>query len=284
MRCAVLLLFLSTAAVAEDHFPTDLAAFNGVKDLLTTYNGKDRIYPALDKLIAGGDARAVEHLARYLVHTITVEDTTRVATRKVERQGGEAQDDIETIDKRVGEIAPRLDAGDRSVEPEFKKLMERRKRAARVAEQAGRKVEGLRRTLFFLIDMRTKIATGLAKLLHGLEGEQLTGALAQLHKTFDVAEPRQAKFLVEILRESRLPDVAGDLIAVIDHPKVEPEVRMSAVVALGRIRTVQAYAALVRIAEHDETTRAQILHALGMAARRRFEDLKQAKAWVDAQG
>lgn len=284
MRCAVLLLFLTTAVVAEDRFDADLAAFNEVKGLLTTFKGRDRIYAAVDRLVEDGDPRAVEPLARYLVEALEVEDATRAALKKVQQQGAEAREKIEGIDERVGVIGPKLEAGDRSVEPEFEQLMEKRRRAERVADQVFTKSSGQRRTIAFLIDMRPKIATALGKLLSGLEGERLTRALAQLRAILDAGEPRLAALLVEILRESRQSAAAGGLVAVIDHPKVDPRVRVAAVVALGRIRTAQAYAALVRIAEHDETTRPQILHALGMAAGRRFESLEQAKTWVGEQG
>jgi HEAT repeat protein len=284
MRCAVLLLFLSAAAVAEDRFAADLEAFNEVKGLLTTFKGKDRIYAALDRLVEGGDPRAVEPLARYVVEALAVEDATRAALRKVQKQGGEAKDKMDAIDDRVGEIAPRIEAGDPSAKREFENLMERRKRAAREADQVSRKSGGLRRTIGFLFDLRPKVAAGLGKMLGGLEGEQLTKARAKLREVLDIADARRAALLVEILHASRQAAVASDLVAVIDHPKVEPHVRVAAVIALGRIRTAEAYAALVRIAESDETTRAQILHALGMAAGRRFEDLKQAKAWVGEQG
>ncbi len=279
MRCCCLLLVFAAVVFSEGLEPGDLEAFQTARRLLRAPGAAATVNPAIDKLIASGDARAVRPLAVMMIESFGHQADIRAEVKKIRAEGSKAREEMETLDSELVFLRRKQKAGDTSVVPDIRKREDKSKNQERRFKKAEADSSQLVRNAVFLVSVRDRIGSGLARILRTLKSKATQKALGGLRELFDVAEEPQALLLVRILRLAGRMETVPHLIELLDHPRVTMPVRVAAVFALGRSKAKSGLEALARAGDRAGLA-SHVRHALGVAAGRHFATLVEAKAWA----
>jgi len=279
MRLCCSLLLLPLFAHADGLEPGDLEAFEAARRRVRAPDAAAVVNPAIDRLVASRDGRAVRPLGILMIETFAHQTDLRAEIKRIRDVGAKAYEEIERLDSELAFLERKRKAGDSSVLPEIRKREDARRRQDERFKKAEADSEQLVRTAVFLGEVRERIADGLVAVLAAQEGGERTAAVAGLREVCDVAEEQQALLLVRILRGTGLPEAVPHVVEILDHPRVTSPVRRAAVLALGHLGGRPAASALTRAADREELARV-VRHALGLIAGRHFETLVEARAWA----
>lgn len=281
MRPIAILLLVGAAALAQDRFADTLKRFQKAAAGVAEPQEQAKVYPAIEELVATGDARAVEPLLGFLVATYRTEAGLFETIAKLRGRTNDLNQRVATLDKELEFLRLKEKAGDRSVGPEIQRRDAERQEKMRLAAQARMDTIDVGRTVDFVREVRDRLAEGCARLLKGLEGEQRTVGLNGARRALDIQDREQALFLVRVLRTCGLKEAEPHLLEVFAHPKVDDAVLRAAQYALAPVMTRRGADVLLSIWERDPEGRGKhARHALSLAAHQNLADLAAARAWA----
>jgi hypothetical protein len=284
MRRLLVLLLLPVPAVvaeADDAFPLRLQAFEEARAFTLEPGGQARVYPAVEALVATGDARAVAPIAAYLLETITSERRLLEDIRRVQKEIGESAARGEALTRELKQLDLKEKAGDRTVGPAIEERKSEQMILQRQTERHIKEIEQMGRTIGFLRELRGRLVGDCVALLKGRKDAEAVAAVAGVRRALDVADKEQALLLVRIFGDSDLAEAEDQLLEILAAPKADRAVRLRAQYALARHLSRRGGEALLRLWERDPT-RAGVhaQHVLSLAAKKRLDTIEDARAWV----
>jgi len=280
MRClAILLLAAATTAASED-FGSIERIFNQARKQASTPGARAVVLPAIEKMVACKDVRAVRGLATFLVETFARETEALELLRTTQRGGAKANTAIDEIGKELHHLQLKRRAGDVSVGPRIQELLDKRRREQEAFEHAKRETARFGRLVGFLRELRSILADGAAEVLRKANADSLERGFRFLRASFDPTEHAQGLFLVRILRECGRAGAEAHLLDLLAQPKVGRPVRVTALQAVAAFRSRRGCETLLRLARQEKALRPHVLHALSLAAHKKLGSLKAASAWV----
>jgi len=281
MRVPLILLALGAVSLAQDPFDAAFKEFESIRDDFAASDARPKVIPAVDALVATGDARAAGPLAAFLVATLDKEAKTRETIRDVEAKGADAYGRMQVLEKQIDALERRIKAGQTKLTPERDRLLEERDAKVRAYHAVRGEVSRMSEGLPWLQELREAIAKGCEGVLQGLSGEALESAFAAVREQLALDDQRQALYLVRMLRNARKPESDRHLIAILDSPKATRATLRATISALSVALTPAGAEALMQLWERDpEGSGAQVRHALSMAARRDLASIDEAKKWI----
>lgn len=285
MRTTRMLLLLSTLAVAaladEEAFQRVLSEFSAAAEHAFDPGAAARLMPALEALVASGDARAVAPIAALVPSALRREEKVRAEIKEIQKKGAKAFDEIRSIDKNLAELDLRERAGSTEVGAQIEQLKIERQQLDASFERAKLATEDRRRLLEQLAQVRNSAADAAAKVLGSVEAGTATATLQALRTTLDAVDPAQALFLVRILRASGQRAAVPVLLDILAHPKTSDAAKLAALQATAVLKTRKGTEALIEVWRRDP--RALGLHAreaLSMAAQKDLKTPSDAEAWA----
>jgi hypothetical protein len=285
MRPIAPVLLLLAVASAQDPFAAVLERFEKAVTQTLKPEGHAKVDPAVDELVATGDVRAIEPLLRQLVATYEREDTLYKALRDVQRSGAEAGERATELDEELGFLRLKEQAGDASVGPKIRKILDEQEKLARVFHDTREATVRLEHTVTFVQELREILLKGCARVLNGLKGEKFAAGLESLRRSLDLANRDQALVMVRLLRMSATTQAEPQLLDILADEKADGAVLRAAQYALAACMTRRGAETLLRIWERDPEGRGKhARNALSLAAKRNLADLEAARAWVAGLG
>jgi len=281
MRRILPLLAAAAVAVADDAFPLRLQAFEEARAFTLEPGGQAKVYPAVEALVATGDARAVSPVSSYVLETITSERRLLEDARRIQKEMGETMERLEAVSRELAQLDLKEKAGDRTVGPAIEQRKSERMLLERQNERRMKEVEQIDRTIGFLRELRGRLVDDCVALLKGRKGDEAATAVAGVRRALDVADKEQALVLVRIFAASDLAEAEDQLLDILAAPKADRAVRLRAQYALARHLSRRGAEALVRLWER-EPTRAGVhaQHVLSLAAKKRLATIEEARAWI----
>lgn len=279
MRPAAILL-LASLSLAEEDVDATLQLFAEAREATFAPGAEARLAPLIERLGAARDARVVRALGEFIATTLLGEQANLEKATGIEGQRAGAVERMKQLDRELAHLRARERSG-ANVGPDVARCMEEHARRMRSVDD----LEEQRARVLRLVEagrkLREQAVGACADVLGRLEGEAADGAMAELREILGVADRVRALLLVQILRESRNPCAAGPLLDVMRQAQEGPAVR-DAATALALVGDAAAVAALLDVAERDEPLgiRTQLLHALGIRARKRLESVEKAREWA----
>jgi len=280
MRCLAILLLAAAIAQAGEEFINTERIFNQARKQASTPGARAIVLPAVEKMVACKDVRAVRDLATFLVETFAREAEALQLLETTQRGGAQANEAIDEIEKELDHLRLKKRAGDASVGPRIQELVDQRRQAQDAFEHAKRETARFGRLIGFLKELRSVLADGAAHVLREVDANSLEQGLRYLRASFDPTEHAQGLFLVRILRECRRPRAEAHLLDLLAQPKVGQPLRITALQAVAVYKSRRGCEALLKLARREEALQPHVLHALSLAAHKRLGDLEAASAWV----
>jgi len=279
MRCALVLLIFVVPTWASEE--TLLHEFKIARADPFSPRGKSKMDRAIASLAKDGGVKSVAVLADFLRETHKAETEERARRIEIQRRGRVAHSSTEQIKRELEHLRHRENAGATGLGPQINARTEKMRSMESAVETA--KIDSMRS---FEIQgqiwkKRESSAHACALILARLKPDETVTAIGSLRKALDVDQREPALLLVRVLRESKRKEAAGPLLEVFSHPKADTAGRASAACAIPSLGDGNATRQLVkRLQLEKQFDSARVLHALGLAAHRRFADLDEAAKWA----
>ena len=282
MRLACSLLLLAASVLAEDRYAAALQVFESARAEFAATGAQARLVPALQRLTALKDMRAMGPLAKALLETMTLENALREEARSVQARGAEAMDRTIALRQELEMLRKRERAGATDVAQQIHEREQELRSQTAIFERARTETERLDRRKRFALDLRSALAASAGTLLaEADDAESVEAGMRKLRQLLDVAQHEECLYLIGILRASDAKASAAHLIDILNHPKADEASVRAAASALARLRTRTGVDALLKLWERDpDGMGVNVRHVLSLAAERNLADLDAARGWA----
>jgi HEAT repeat protein len=279
MRWTALLLFLTSSLFAQEEGL--LVVFRDSAAEAYTSGGKGKAERAIAALGEKGGARSVDAIATFIRDGFKAEDELRADQIKVEKRGFTAYASVERVQRELDHLAHRESAGATGLGPQITAREHKLRELNKTVEGAKSQTMRLARMQDTMIKQRERCVIATCKILARLKPKELVFAIGLLRRALDIDKANQSLFLVRTLRASGRKEASPALLEVFSHPKAAVPVRIEAASAVAQLKDANSTRDLIaRLKKEPAFDNKRVLHAFGMAAKKRIADLDAASEWA----